>query len=175
MYRYFLYECCKISILTIVDSFHISGDNLGSYFVSTTAMQYEQRSNPSLAWLMPRPELWDQDQVLVQVKCNVCNQVNDKSLGTRYEWYKYVVRVVQLHIFQKVQVTANKMVHLKRSLFWTSYLWFDESVKLQRPPFYVANCQKWVCRQSVASVQWSCGANYYCNKAEYTMWKGTKI
>ena len=108
-------------------------------------------------------------------KCNVCNQVNDKSLGTRYEWYKYVVRVVQLHIFQKVQVTANKMVHLKRSLFWTSYLWFDESVKLQRPPFYVANCQKWVCRQSVASVQWSCGANYYCNKADHTMWKGTKI
>jgi len=60
-------DCC---------SFHISGDNLGSYFVSTTAMQYEQRSNPSLAWLMPRPELWDQDQVLVQVKCNAGNQEN---------------------------------------------------------------------------------------------------
>ena len=42
------------------------GDNLGSRLVSALNFRTEQRSSPSLAWLMPSPALWAKDEVLVQ-------------------------------------------------------------------------------------------------------------
>ena len=42
------------------------GDNLGNYFVEAFRLRYEQRTNPSLAWLMPSPDLWGEDEVIVQ-------------------------------------------------------------------------------------------------------------
>ena len=42
------------------------GDNLGSRLVSAFSFRTEQRSSPSLAWLMPSSDLWHDDEVLVQ-------------------------------------------------------------------------------------------------------------
>lgn len=42
------------------------GDNLGSHWVSSKVFRAEQRTNPSLAWLMPGEAVWDLDEVLVQ-------------------------------------------------------------------------------------------------------------
>ena len=42
------------------------GDNLGSYLVQAFSFRTEQRSSPSLAWLMPSSDLWDEDEILVQ-------------------------------------------------------------------------------------------------------------
>ena len=42
------------------------GDNLGSRLVSSFSFRTEQRSTPSLAWLMPSSDLWGDDEVLVQ-------------------------------------------------------------------------------------------------------------
>ena len=39
---------------------------MGNYFVSPLGLRYEQRTNPSLAWLMPSPDVWGEDEVLVQ-------------------------------------------------------------------------------------------------------------
>ena len=42
------------------------GDNLGSYLVQSFHFRTEQRASPSLAWLMPSTDLWEEDEVLIQ-------------------------------------------------------------------------------------------------------------
>ena len=42
------------------------GDNLGSRLVQSFHFRTEQRASPSLAWLMPSSDLWDENEVLVQ-------------------------------------------------------------------------------------------------------------
>ena len=42
------------------------GDNLGSRLVQSFHFRTEQRASPSLAWLMPSADLWDENEVLVQ-------------------------------------------------------------------------------------------------------------
>ena len=42
------------------------GDNLGSFWVSEKALRKQQRSTPSLAWLMPNPNFWDSKEILLQ-------------------------------------------------------------------------------------------------------------
>jgi len=59
------------------------GDNLGNYFVSQNALRFEQRGNPSLAWLMPSPDLWAEDEVLVQ-SANVNVTLN--NFDDFYDW-----------------------------------------------------------------------------------------
>lgn len=41
------------------------GDDLGSYALSGKTMRAQQISSPSLAWLMPSPLFWKQDEILV--------------------------------------------------------------------------------------------------------------
>jgi len=48
--------------------FPVAGDNLGAWIVSQNSLMVEQRSNPSLAWLMPSDKLWKADEVLLQVR-----------------------------------------------------------------------------------------------------------
>lgn len=42
------------------------GDDLGSYVLRENIMRQEQITNPSLAWLLPSPYFWKQNEVLVQ-------------------------------------------------------------------------------------------------------------
>ena len=43
------------------------GDDLGSFWVNTKSLRTQERSNPSLLWLMPSPLLWPAaSEVLVQ-------------------------------------------------------------------------------------------------------------
>lgn len=42
------------------------GDNFGLDVLNATAMRQEQRTSPSLAWLLPSPLFWHADEVLVQ-------------------------------------------------------------------------------------------------------------
>ena len=44
------------------------GDNLGSYLVQAMHFRTEQRASPSLAWLMPSSDLWDDNEVLIQAQ-----------------------------------------------------------------------------------------------------------
>lgn len=44
------------------------GDNLGSYLVQAMHFRTEQRASPSLAWLMPSSDLWDENEVLIQAQ-----------------------------------------------------------------------------------------------------------
>ncbi|KAB0798285.1 hypothetical protein PPYR_09278 [Photinus pyralis] len=44
------------------------GDNLGSYFLRESVMRQEQITSPSLAWLLPSPYFWHQDETLVQTE-----------------------------------------------------------------------------------------------------------
>jgi lysophospholipase-3 len=42
------------------------GDNLGAWIISSRSLMIEQRTNPSLAWLMPNEDLWPDTEVLLQ-------------------------------------------------------------------------------------------------------------
>eukprot|EP00094_Tigriopus_californicus_P006482 TCALIF_06242-PA protein Name:"Similar to PLA2G15 Group XV phospholipase A2 (Homo sapiens)" AED:0.10 eAED:0.10 QI:0/0/0/0.8/1/1/5/0/408 len=42
------------------------GDNLGAWLISTDSIKIEERSNPSLAFLMPSEKLWSEDEILVE-------------------------------------------------------------------------------------------------------------
>jgi len=42
------------------------GDDLGVRVLSESALREQQRTSPSLSWLMPNPMLWSEDEVLVQ-------------------------------------------------------------------------------------------------------------
>lgn len=42
------------------------GDDLGSWILSEKKLMWEQRTSPSLAWLMPQEGFWDSDEVLVE-------------------------------------------------------------------------------------------------------------
>ena len=42
------------------------GDNLGSMWVSHLAFRKEQRSNPSLSWLMPNLNHWSSDEIFIK-------------------------------------------------------------------------------------------------------------
>lgn len=44
------------------------GDDLGSLFLHGAVMRAEQITSPSLAWLMPSPLFWKNDEVLVVTK-----------------------------------------------------------------------------------------------------------
>lgn len=41
------------------------GDDLGSFALSGSVMRAEQITSPSLAWLLPSPYFWKDDEVLV--------------------------------------------------------------------------------------------------------------
>merc|ERR1719215_1518252 len=41
------------------------GDNLGAWLLSEKKLMWEQRSSPSLAWLMPQESFWEDDEVFV--------------------------------------------------------------------------------------------------------------
>ena len=43
------------------------GDNLDSWFLNEKNLLWE-RTNPSLAWLMPSADFWSDDEVLVQTE-----------------------------------------------------------------------------------------------------------
>lgn len=41
------------------------GDDLGSFALSGSVMRAEQITSPSLAWLLPSPHFWKDDEILV--------------------------------------------------------------------------------------------------------------
>ncbi|CAL4120224.1 unnamed protein product, partial [Meganyctiphanes norvegica] len=43
-----------------------SGDNLGIYVIQSKSLRAEQRASPSLAFLLPNPEIWGSDYILAQ-------------------------------------------------------------------------------------------------------------
>ncbi|KAK8391238.1 hypothetical protein O3P69_017126 [Scylla paramamosain] len=45
---------------------YTAGDNLGIYLINPRSIREEQRSATSLAFLLPSPDLWKEDEVLVQ-------------------------------------------------------------------------------------------------------------
>lgn len=45
---------------------YAQGDNLGVRVLSETALREQQRTSPSLSWLMPSDKLWRPDEVIVQ-------------------------------------------------------------------------------------------------------------
>lgn len=45
---------------------YYSGDDLGVSVLSGSTLRTEQISSPSLAWLMPSPNLWGSDEILVE-------------------------------------------------------------------------------------------------------------
>ncbi|KAG7160321.1 Group XV phospholipase A2-like, partial [Homarus americanus] len=58
----------------------LAGDNLGIYVISATKVRAEQRSAPSLAFLLPSAELWGPDEVLVQTLTKNYTASNFKDL-----------------------------------------------------------------------------------------------
>lgn len=58
------------------------GDNLGSYFLRESVMRQEQITSPSLAWLLPSPYFWHQDETLVQT------EHKNYSLSNLQEYFK---------------------------------------------------------------------------------------
>lgn len=55
------------------------GDDLGAFALNGHAMRPQQISSPSLAWLMPSPLFWKNDEVLVRTKTRAYtfNQMED--------------------------------------------------------------------------------------------------
>ena len=39
---------------------------MGTWIVSSNSLKIEQRSNPSLAWLMPSDKFWGEDEVMLE-------------------------------------------------------------------------------------------------------------
>ena len=42
------------------------GDDLGNHLVNGIAIGKEERTNPSLYWLMPKSLMWNDDEVILQ-------------------------------------------------------------------------------------------------------------
>lgn len=55
------------------------GDDLGSFALSGSTLRPEQISSPSLAWLMPSPHLWRDDEILVTAPGKVYRMSNIKE------------------------------------------------------------------------------------------------
>lgn len=55
------------------------GDDLGSFALSGSTLRPEQISSPSLAWLMPSPHFWRDDEVLVTTPKKVYRMSNIKE------------------------------------------------------------------------------------------------
>ena len=52
------------------------GDNMDSWFLDKTKLVGEQRTDSSLAWLMPAEGFWSDDEVLVQTPTNIYTRSN---------------------------------------------------------------------------------------------------
>lgn len=59
---------------------YTAGDNLGIYLISPQNIRKEQRSAPSLAFLLPLPTVWKSDDVLVQTPEKNYTTANFKDL-----------------------------------------------------------------------------------------------
>lgn len=55
------------------------GDDLGSFALSGSVLKAEQITSPSLAWLMPSPYFWKEDEVLVTTHQKVYRMSNLKE------------------------------------------------------------------------------------------------
>lgn len=55
------------------------GDDLGSFALSGSTLRPEQISSPSLAWLMPSPHFWQDDEILVTTPKKVYRMSNLKE------------------------------------------------------------------------------------------------
>lgn len=55
------------------------GDDLGSFALSGSVLREEQISSPSLAWLMPSPHFWNDDEILVTTHEKVYRMSNIKE------------------------------------------------------------------------------------------------
>lgn len=55
------------------------GDDLGSFALSGSTLRPEQISSPSLAWLMPSPHFWRDDEILVTTPTKVYRMSNLKE------------------------------------------------------------------------------------------------
>lgn len=59
---------------------YTAGDNLGIYLISPRSIRSEQRSATSLSFLLPSPDLWKGDEVLVQTPKKNYTTANFKEL-----------------------------------------------------------------------------------------------
>ncbi|MPC34013.1 Group XV phospholipase A2 [Portunus trituberculatus] len=59
---------------------YTAGDNLGIYLINPRSIREEQRSATSLAFLLPSPDLWKEDEVLVQTPKKNYTTSNFKDL-----------------------------------------------------------------------------------------------
>lgn len=55
------------------------GDDLGSFALSGSVLRPEQISSPSLAWLLPSPYFWKDDEILVNTPHKVYRMSNLKE------------------------------------------------------------------------------------------------
>jgi len=60
------------------------GDNLDSWFLNSKNLLWE-RTNPSLAWLMPQQEFWDDNEVLVETEKQ---NFTRRNIGDFFDGYK---------------------------------------------------------------------------------------
>ncbi|XP_055600411.1 phospholipase A2 group XV-like [Uranotaenia lowii] len=78
---------------------YAAGDNLGSYFVSASAIRTMQVTTPSLAWLMPNPLFWKPNDVLARTKSRTYTVgqleefLDDMDLPESKEMYKDVLPI----------------------------------------------------------------------------------
>ncbi|XP_055594552.1 phospholipase A2 group XV-like isoform X2 [Uranotaenia lowii] len=109
---------------------YAEGDDLGSFFVSSSAIRTIQVSTPSLAWLLPNPLFWKPDEVLVQNKNRTYTAhqmeefLDDMDLPEGKEMYRDVLPKtlnftppgVEVHCFYGTKVDTVEKWQLETSL-----------------------------------------------------------
>jgi len=80
LYKIFSYLIASLYLFV----FYYTGDNLGAIVLSGSVLRTEQISSPSLAWLLPSPHLWGQNEILVEAESK------NYSLSNLQEFFKYV-------------------------------------------------------------------------------------
>ncbi|XP_064120034.1 phospholipase A2 group XV-like [Macrobrachium nipponense] len=111
---------------------YAAGDNLGIYVIAQQKVRDEQRSAPSLAFLLPSSELWGPDDVLLQTDTmnvstsNLKDMFDALDLPDAYEMYldtKDLVNNapapgVEVHCLHGVGVdTVEKLIYSKKGSF----------------------------------------------------------
>ncbi|XP_068241511.1 lysosomal phospholipase A and acyltransferase-like [Palaemon carinicauda] len=109
-----------------------AGDNLGIYVISAVKVRDEQRSAPSLAFLLPSPELWGPDDHFIETDtmnvstANLKDMFDALDLPDAYEMYldtKDLINNapapgVEVHCLHGVGVdTVEKLVYTKKGSF----------------------------------------------------------
>ena len=78
------------------------GDNLGSKIVDSGSIGDQERTNPSLAWLMPKDIMWGPDEVILQsdnINVTLKNyaEVNETNKSCCLKSYNTKATLTELH------------------------------------------------------------------------------